>query len=90
MVKLRRFLLEEKRTHTVYPPGKDVFFARNSTPFEQDRVVILGQAPYHGDNQAHELCFSVRRGFWGCGHISTINDRLVARGPAPIQWELPK
>lgn len=44
---------------TVYPPENDVFNAFTSTPFEQVKVVILGQDPYHGANQAHGLCFSV-------------------------------
>lgn len=44
---------------TVYPPENDVFNAFTSTPFEQVNVVILGQDPYHGANQAHGLCFSV-------------------------------
>ncbi len=42
---------------TVYPPENDVFNAFTSTPFEQVNVVILGQDPYHGANQAHGLCF---------------------------------
>lgn len=46
----------------VYPPKEDVFNAFKSTPFEQIKVVILGQDPYHGPNQAHGLCFSVKPG----------------------------
>jgi hypothetical protein len=59
---LRRFLVEEKSQYTVYPPGKDIFAAFDHTPFAKVRVVILGQDPYHGPNQAHGLCFSVRPG----------------------------
>lgn len=59
---LRAFLHAEKRVHDVYPPGKDIFHAFWATPFEQVRVVILGQDPYHGAGQAHGLCFSVRPG----------------------------
>jgi uracil-DNA glycosylase len=44
---------------TVYPPAPDVFNAFKITPFDQIKVVILGQDPYHGPNQAHGLCFSV-------------------------------
>lgn len=44
---------------TVYPPKTDVFNAFNSTPLDKVKVVILGQDPYHGANQAHGLCFSV-------------------------------
>ncbi|MCW8879054.1 MAG: uracil-DNA glycosylase [Kangiellaceae bacterium] len=47
---------------TVFPPKEDVFNAFKVTPFEQVKVVILGQDPYHGPNQAHGLCFSVKHG----------------------------
>lgn len=47
---------------TVYPPQEAVFNAFSATPFEQVKVVILGQDPYHGPNQAHGLCFSVLPG----------------------------
>jgi uracil-DNA glycosylase len=46
----------------IYPPGPQIFNALNSTPFDQVRVVILGQDPYHGPGQAHGLCFSVMPG----------------------------
>ena len=46
----------------VYPPGRYIFEAFNRTPFEKVKVVILGQDPYHEPNQAHGLCFSVRKG----------------------------
>ena len=46
----------------IYPPGAQIFNALDSTPFEQVRVVILGQDPYHGPGQAHGLCFSVQHG----------------------------
>ena len=55
--------VEESRTaHTVFPPEADVFAARNYTPPEQVRCVILGQDPYHEQGQAHGLAFSVRPG----------------------------
>ena len=47
---------------TIYPKNSDVFNALSFTPFDKARVVILGQDPYHGPNQAHGLCFSVRPG----------------------------
>ena len=47
---------------TVYPPREDVFNALKLTPFENVKVVILGQDPYHGPDQAHGLCFSVQHG----------------------------
>lgn len=63
MVALRAFLAEQKRQHrTVYPRGSEIFSALDYTPFEKVRVVIIGQDPYHGPNQAHGLCFSVRPG----------------------------
>ncbi len=56
--------LEEEMSHgkTIYPGRKNWFSAFNSTPFNQVKVVILGQDPYHGANQAHGLCFSVMEG----------------------------
>lgn len=63
MVALRAFLVEEKKNGAVvYPNGSLIFNALNTTPFDQVRVVIIGQDPYHGPNQAHGLCFSVREG----------------------------
>lgn len=59
---LKSFLMQERATHAVYPKGRDIFRAFNATPFEQVRVVILGQDPYHGPGQAHGLCFSVPDG----------------------------
>ena len=62
MADLKSFLLEERRAHQVFPPGKEMFAAFASTPFDATRVVILGQDPYHGPGQANGLCFSVKRG----------------------------
>jgi uracil-DNA glycosylase len=63
MQKLRDFLVTRKAHRAViYPPGATIFNAMNSTSFEQVRVVILGQDPYHGPGQAHGLCFSVLPG----------------------------
>ncbi len=62
MRSLRAFLVQEKRRHHVYPPGREMFNAFALTPFHEVRVVILGQDPYHGPGQAHGLCFSVCRG----------------------------
>ena len=63
MIRLRDFLLQRKRAGAViYPPGGQIFNALNSTPFEEVKVVILGQDPYHGRGQAHGLCFSVQDG----------------------------
>lgn len=59
---LKNFLVEEKTTKVVYPPGNKIFAAFDRTPFEDVKVVILGQDPYHGKGQAHGLCFSVPPG----------------------------
>lgn len=60
--KLRQFLAHEYRTRVVYPDMYDIFNALRYTSFADTKVVILGQDPYHGPNQAHGLCFSVKRG----------------------------
>ena len=60
MQALAQFLREEKaRGKRIYPPGPQIFAALDATPFDQVKVVILGQDPYHGPGQAHGLCFSV-------------------------------
>jgi uracil-DNA glycosylase len=63
MQSLRAFLQAEKQAgKTIYPAGKNIFNAFNSTSFDAVKVVILGQDPYHGPGQAHGLCFSVLPG----------------------------
>lgn len=59
---LRKFLLEEYRTQTIYPSMYDIYNALKFTSYAGVRAVILGQDPYHGPDQAHGLCFSVRQG----------------------------
>ena len=59
---LQAFLAKERAEHTVFPPEDEVFSALELTPFKQVKVLLLGQDPYHDDNQAHGLCFSVRPG----------------------------
>lgn len=59
---LKTFLVEEKKRHHVFPPGNCIFNAFNFTPFDQVKVVLIGQDPYHDDGQAHGLCFSVQDG----------------------------
>jgi len=61
-ISLKKFLLEEKKQHLIYPPGKLIFSAFNRTPFDKVKVVIIGQDPYHGAGQANGLCFSVSDG----------------------------
>ena len=63
MQALSAFLRGElKRGKVIYPPARVIFAALDATPFEQVKVVILGQDPYHGPGQAHGLCFSVLPG----------------------------
>ena len=61
-LKLRQFLKEEYTYHTVYPNMYDIFNALKYTAYSDVKVVILGQDPYHGPNQAHGLSFSVQKG----------------------------
>lgn len=59
---LQQFVDEERQNYTVFPPERDVFSALKLTPYERANVFLLGQDPYHDNNQAHGLCFSVRPG----------------------------
>ncbi len=59
---LRKFLANEYKTQTVYPNMNDIFNALKYTDYQNVKVVILGQDPYHQPNQAHGLCFSVKKG----------------------------
>lgn len=59
---LRQFLIEEYRTQVIYPPKEDLFNALKSTSYQDTKVVILGQDPYHGLGQAHGMAFSVNPG----------------------------
>lgn len=61
-ISLNNFINNEQSTHTIYPNNNDIFNAYNITPLESVKVVILGQDPYHGPNQAHGLAFSVQDG----------------------------
>ena len=56
---LKEFLVEERKTYKTYPAGPNIFHAFNQTPFDNVKLVILGQDPYHGTGQAHGLSFSV-------------------------------
>lgn len=63
MQSLREFLIAEKRAgKTIFPASANIFAALDATPFDQVKVVVLGQDPYHGPGQAHGLCFSVLPG----------------------------
>ena len=56
---LYQFVRKEYNTHVIYPPADDIFNAFHFTPLSKVKVLILGQDPYHGEHQAHGLCFSV-------------------------------
>ncbi len=61
MLKLRKFLVNEiQKNHHIFPRPEEYFNALNLTSFDQVKVVLLGQDPYHGPHQAHGLCFSVK------------------------------
>lgn len=60
--KLEAFLDEEYAKETIYPPREDIFNALKASAYEDTKVVILGQDPYHEPNQAHGMCFSVQKG----------------------------
>jgi len=63
MQQLRAFLLAERKAgKRIFPAGKELFSAFTHTPLDKVKVVILGQDPYHGEGQAHGLCFSVKPG----------------------------
>jgi uracil-DNA glycosylase len=59
---LTDFVRKEFREHTCYPPGRNIFAAFDHSPFDEVKVVIIGQDPYHGPGQANGLCFSVKDG----------------------------
>lgn len=59
---LTDFVREEYRNHVCYPPGSQIFAAFDYTPFNHVKVIMIGQDPYHGQGQAHGLCFSVNDG----------------------------
>lgn len=61
-LKIREFLKNEYSTHVVYPDMYDLYNCFRYTPFSGLKAVILGQDPYHEPNQAHGLCFSVKKG----------------------------
>lgn len=76
---LKAFLKEEKQKgYTIYPKGPQIFSAFDSTPFDKVRMVLLGQDPYHGDGQAHGLCFSVNKGIALPPSLKNIYKELAA------------
>ncbi len=61
-IKLHEFIDNEYKTKTIFPPRENIFFALKNTPYEYIKVVIIGQDPYHGEGEAHGMCFSVNPG----------------------------
>ena len=83
MKNLRTFLTDEKRAgKEIFPPGKEIFAALDNTPLSDVKVVIIGQDPYHGPNQAHGLCFSVRAGVRLPPSLINIFKEIQAEYPA--------
>ncbi len=81
---LIEFVDREREESTVYPAPEDVFRAFDLTPYEQVRVVILGQDPYHDEGQAHGLCFSVQPGVKPPPSLANIFKELEAdQGHSP-------
>jgi len=77
-INLKQFLLDEKSKYTIYPKNNDIFRAYNSMDFHDVKVVILGQDPYHGANQAHGLSFSVQDGILFPPSLKNIFTELVS------------
>lgn len=82
--KLKKFLLEEKKRYKVFPPGGKIFAAFDHTPFNEVKVVLLGQDPYHGPGQAHGLCFSVNHGITKPPSLVNIFKELQADLGIPV------
>lgn len=61
-IKLHDFIDNEYKTKIIYPNRENIFFALKNTPYEYVKVVIIGQDPYHGEGEAHGMCFSVNPG----------------------------
>jgi uracil-DNA glycosylase len=82
MKELKQFLVDEKKKGTlIYPKSDDIFNAFTLTPFNKVKVVIIGQDPYHGENQAHGLSFSVQKGVRNPPSLQNIFKELVTDIP---------
>ncbi|AUX23935.1 uracil-DNA glycosylase [Sorangium cellulosum] len=84
---LARFLEAEREAHRVFPAEEDVFAAFQLTPYEDVRVLLLGQDPYHDEGQAHGLCFSVRPGVPPPPSLANMYKEALADVPG---FEIPK
>ncbi len=81
---LSEFVRSEYASQTIYPPAKLIFNAFDQCPFDQVKVVILGQDPYHGPGQAHGLCFSVNDGIDFPPSLRNIFKEIQADTGVPI------
>ena len=81
---LRKFLVEEYKTKTIYPHMNNIFNALKYTDYKDVKVVILGQDPYHQPNQAHGLCFSVQKGVNPPPSLQNIYKEIHAEYGYPI------
>ena len=82
---LREFLKSEYSTRKIYPNMNDIFNALKYTSFADTKAVIIGQDPYHGEGQAHGLCFSVKKGVTPPPSLKNIYKELKA----DIGFEIP-
>jgi uracil-DNA glycosylase len=87
---LAEFVKTEYKNHTCYPDKKDIFAAFNACSFNDLKVVIIGQDPYHGNKQANGLCFSVQDGIKHPPSLKNIFKELEAdvQEPVPISGDL--
>jgi uracil-DNA glycosylase len=83
-IQLTEFVRSEYASQTIYPPAKLIFNAFEQCPFDQLKVVVLGQDPYHGPGQAHGLCFSVNDGVDFPPSLRNIFKEIQADTGAPI------
>lgn len=83
-LKLRKFLVEEYKTKTIYPNMNNIFNALKYTDYKDVKVVILGQDPYHQPNQAHGLCFSVQKGVKAPPSLQNMYKEIHAEYGYPI------
>lgn len=81
---LRKFLVQEYKSQTIYPHMNDIFNALKYTDYKDVKVVILGQDPYHQPNQAHGLCFSVKKGVNPPPSLQNMYKEIYAEYAYPI------
>ncbi len=81
---LRKFLVSEYRTKTIYPDMNDIFNSLKYTDYKDVKAVILGQDPYHEPSQAHGLCFSVKKGVPAPPSLQNIYKEIHAELGLPI------